>query len=891
MSNENIKIPYSQHYRCFPQMIGSTANQSVFMYIMDEYMYRLKKKKELRFEVGVRELSRARNISTQTAAKTLKSLEQMRLIKMENGVCSLNIERYVGLIKCFNKIKGFDQRGEFVKFLEVGDDKSLAKFGFLGNESGAKEMLNEMTGDLGELEENAITSAKSWDKKETKADNKDVVKMLHLDNKNPTQSLCEEGCSKNSTPFPTDTSVVKILHHDDFNCSNFTTPNSIGCSKKLTPMIDTSVVKILHPKYTKAQQEDMHQTNKQTEIFSNNNMVTQLANLLIEQTRNSFSNRREFYSNMGFIEDMLDGEKVDNLTAIIYGNKEINADEIGSELFVLSMVLNNPEISQITQNKEIYRCSKNSTGVWKNDYTINKYNNKEDNKEYYNNNNNIDKEYIKDIIIESLKDSSIIESIKESIENDIKKDTQYTFLSSRGKQQKSEKNEIAETATVTFGLIPAFEEKEETDINLQQERKDESQEAEGKTEKETERRIVGGVEIITLDDKEDYETAYTSQPSSEIDNSEDEDSDEQYYDEEREEEDYEEVKESTQPSSTSQQSYSLYDEDGNFRPIQLDDTVTNQQRADSIAFLQKRMQQPFFHPDEVKEFKDNILICLDRADKIFINRLYNIIEEIYGEKDIEDEDGNRITIPVETLEGIRIPVETADRNLFTPALEETLEIIRDRQYDYKGEIYEVTATISNEEEAERLKKIIYWDKKSYYSKDKGYEIGDYTLSYSAFKNMHAEKFKRSSSIMKRPRQERLKIYEHSRLQLQKIILMGEQDELFEKLTPMEKVIYYFLSDLYQISNNGEVGDRKSTNGVVTKEQFDAIMEDCKRYGVDIYDFVSYIFDKMYNPNKYQGFEIHSNTVQFLYINDWNREHSYKSVVEEMNVDDLLRQTA
>ena len=51
-------IPYGQHFRCFPQMIGGPNNQSVFMYLMDEYVARLRAGKKTSFKLVLRDIER-----------------------------------------------------------------------------------------------------------------------------------------------------------------------------------------------------------------------------------------------------------------------------------------------------------------------------------------------------------------------------------------------------------------------------------------------------------------------------------------------------------------------------------------------------------------------------------------------------------------------------------------------------------------------------------------------------------------------------------------------------------------------------------------------------------------------------------------------------------------
>ncbi|NDV63978.1 hypothetical protein [Bacteroides sp. 224] len=140
---ENINsIPYAHHYRCFPQMIGSAVNQSVFMYLMDEYSHRLKDGRPLSFNVSINEIKKDRNLSWKSVANSLQSFQKMKLITFDGSLCTLDGDRFVSLIKGFNKTGGEDKRKEFSEFLEKGDYDSLKKFGFQLEHNSKKELLS-----------------------------------------------------------------------------------------------------------------------------------------------------------------------------------------------------------------------------------------------------------------------------------------------------------------------------------------------------------------------------------------------------------------------------------------------------------------------------------------------------------------------------------------------------------------------------------------------------------------------------------------------------------------------------------------------------------------------------------------------------------------------------
>lgn len=139
--DESKVIPYGQHYRCFPQMIGSVVNQSVFMYIMDEYAQRLRNNSQLYFQIKVNEIANDRNMTWRSVTNSLQSLQDMKLISMNDNVCVVDGDRFVSLIHAFSNVGGKAARKEFSKILEAGDYDSLVKFGYVYQESSREELL------------------------------------------------------------------------------------------------------------------------------------------------------------------------------------------------------------------------------------------------------------------------------------------------------------------------------------------------------------------------------------------------------------------------------------------------------------------------------------------------------------------------------------------------------------------------------------------------------------------------------------------------------------------------------------------------------------------------------------------------------------------------------
>lgn len=133
MSSETIDkqiIPYSHHYRCFPQMIGSPVHQSVFMYLLDEYNYRLRVGGNTLFFVTANEISQKRNIDRRTVVKCIVSLQTMGLIEINENICKINVDVFVSLIVAFSKLTKTNDKLFFIDRLQNGDYSSLSSVGY-----------------------------------------------------------------------------------------------------------------------------------------------------------------------------------------------------------------------------------------------------------------------------------------------------------------------------------------------------------------------------------------------------------------------------------------------------------------------------------------------------------------------------------------------------------------------------------------------------------------------------------------------------------------------------------------------------------------------------------------------------------------------------------------
>lgn len=126
------QIPYSQHHREAAMMLGTVQCQSVFGFLLDEYMFRLRTNNPLSFVLSCNKISAACNLQWHTVNKVLQNLESnMKLISIKDNYVSLDGDRYMSLIYAFHKLSDKKKRTAFTKALVNNDEGTLEELGFV----------------------------------------------------------------------------------------------------------------------------------------------------------------------------------------------------------------------------------------------------------------------------------------------------------------------------------------------------------------------------------------------------------------------------------------------------------------------------------------------------------------------------------------------------------------------------------------------------------------------------------------------------------------------------------------------------------------------------------------------------------------------------------------
>ena len=92
--------------------------------------------------------------------------------------------------------------------------------------------------------------------------------------------------------------------------------------------------------------------------------------------------------------------------------------------------------------------------------------------------------------------------------------------------------------------------------------------------------------------------------------------------------------------------------------------------------------------------------CLDRADKIFINQVWETLGEVLS-YDKEDEKGNLVEVKVDPEDYV-FPVDRIIPDILNPAFEATEDIIQEGYWEINGATCEVTAEPLSSDDVRRI---------------------------------------------------------------------------------------------------------------------------------------------------------------------------------------------
>lgn len=325
----------------------------------------------------------------------------------------------------------------------------------------------------------------------------------------------------------------------------------------------------------------------------------------------------------------------------------------------------------------------------------------------------------------------------------------------------------------------------------------------------------------------------------------------------------------------------------NFKPSETEETFD--ELPDNLPKLKKggkhfqKVEYPYFPASEVLSFIQDIHQCLDNDVKLF---LYNFNQELHARYDqdaeYDDETGELIKqqATVDTSQLVLSKSEVED--IASTAISNTRADIADKNIYVNDELIEITAT----DNLDRLTKfnIMDWEFKLVGDGEKVCQI-----DWSKIQNPNAEPLDNSQPNNKRSRRTREgevnKERELNKQYIASLIEHSAEDETWDKLSPMDKLVYNFLCDHFEFSENGlEVVDVKEEKKYLNRnaifQYFQKELES-RPNTPSIQDFFS-TFAKE-KPDTYGGIKLRPNMFSATKIQRWNAKHGFQSVISSSDI--------
>ncbi len=297
----------------------------------------------------------------------------------------------------------------------------------------------------------------------------------------------------------------------------------------------------------------------------------------------------------------------------------------------------------------------------------------------------------------------------------------------------------------------------------------------------------------------------------------------------------------------------------------------------------QKIEYPYFPASEVLEFIQDIHQCLDNDVKLF---LYNFNQEIHARYDqdaeYDDETGEEIR-PQATVDTSQLILSKSEvEDIASTAISNTRADIADKDIYVNDELVSITAT----DNLDRLTKfnIIDWQFELVGNGEKVCQV-----DWSRIQNPDETPLENLQSFSKRSRRTRegeVNVErELNKRYIASIIEHSAEDETWDKLSPMEKLIYNFLCDHFEFSESGlEVIDVKEDKKYLNRNmlfQYFSKELDSRPDTPSKEDFFStFAKDK---PDTYGGIKLRPNMFSATKIQRWNAKHGFQSVISSSDV--------
>ena len=288
-----------------------------------------------------------------------------------------------------------------------------------------------------------------------------------------------------------------------------------------------------------------------------------------------------------------------------------------------------------------------------------------------------------------------------------------------------------------------------------------------------------------------------------------------------------------------------------------------------VQLRRKRENLQKFSEEEINEIIEDLNNCLDSPAKIFINRFWNYMAVDFSQPENEEYSAVDIT-------GEAIPASFIKRYMES-AYEDTLSLLKEKRLSPDDEELPV---VDAEFTPEDVQLIMGWEQ--YHSKGAEYFTATKTEFYNPQQSLEEEP--KANCRSRRSNSEDNSEREDDFQSVQKINILGDTDEGFDQLTPIEAFIYYFCQDCLIQDESHRITDRQRAQLCVKGE--DDVRRGLLEQGLKLEDFSDICCTSV--PRNLKETDLRPRMFSADKIRRANKKHGFTSVIDEKKLEDLLK---
>ena len=278
-----------------------------------------------------------------------------------------------------------------------------------------------------------------------------------------------------------------------------------------------------------------------------------------------------------------------------------------------------------------------------------------------------------------------------------------------------------------------------------------------------------------------------------------------------------------------------------------------------VQLRRKRENLQKFSEEEINEIIEDLNNCLDSPAKIFINRFWNYMAVDFSQPENEEYDDEELSAV--DITGEAIPASFIKRYMES-AYEDTLSLLKEKRLSPDDEELPV---VDAEFTPEDVQLIMGWEQ--YHSKGAEYFTATKTEFYNPQQSLE-DNSEREDDFQS----------------VQKINILGDTDEGFDQLTPIEAFIYYFCQDCLIQDESHRITDRQRAQLCVKGE--DDVRRGLLEQGLKLEDFSDICCTSV--PRNLKETDLRPRMFSADKIRRANKKHGFTSVIDEKKLEDLLK---